>query len=62
VIATEDLPCWKCQTPQGADVRHFIGQGELDDTQRSPNGLPFGCCRIRSMPIVAATDASGLPR
>jgi len=51
--AIADLPCWKCQAPQAADVRHLLGQcGELEDMQRSPtSGLPIGCCRIRSSPI-----------
>jgi hypothetical protein len=59
-IAVEDLPCWKCQTPQGAAVRHFIGQaGELDETQRSPaSGLPLACCRVRSMPLVGPESPS----
>jgi hypothetical protein len=53
-IAIEDLPCLRCPSPQGADVRHCIGQfGGLEEAQCSPTtGLPIGCCRIRSVPLV----------
>jgi hypothetical protein len=52
----EDLPCWHCKTPQGADVRHRIGQGGLDDGQRSPISGLIGCCRIRSVPLEQHPD------
>ena len=39
------LPCLTCKHPIGADVRHQIAQGGLNITQRSPGGLPLGCCR-----------------
>jgi hypothetical protein len=50
----EDLPCWRCEDLRGADLRHALAQagGVVDERQCSPvSGLPFGCCRIRSMPI-----------
>ena len=45
----EDLPCWQCQDPRGADLRHALGQsgGIIDEVQCSPvSRLPLGCCRI----------------
>jgi hypothetical protein len=47
----EDLPCWRCTDPRGADLRYALAQagGVIDEQQCSPSsGLPFGCCRIRS--------------
>jgi len=56
----EELPCWTCSRPQAADIRHQLAQtGALDEAQRSPaTGLPIGCCRIRSMVIVASDDVN----
>jgi hypothetical protein len=55
VRRVESLPCWQCTDPRGADLRHALAQsGEfVDERQCSPaSGLPFGCCRIRSMAIM----------
>jgi hypothetical protein len=54
----EELLCWTCSQPQGAEVRHPLAQtGELSEAQRSPaTGLPLSCCRIRSMAIVSSND------
>jgi hypothetical protein len=34
----EDLPCWQCQDPRGADLRHELAQagGIVDENQCSP--------------------------
>jgi hypothetical protein len=51
------LPCWQCQHPRAREVRHLLGQaGLLDDTQRSPAGLPLNCCRIRLVGMVPQTE------
>jgi hypothetical protein len=50
----QDLPCWGCSDPRGADLRFALAQsgGAVDEKQCSPaSGLPWGCCRIQSMPI-----------
>jgi hypothetical protein len=55
VRTIEDLPCWRCEDPRGADLRHALAQtgGVIDERQCSPvSGLPFGCCRIQSSPIM----------
>jgi hypothetical protein len=52
----EDLPCWQCTDPRGADLRHALAQtgGIVDEKQCSPvSRLPFGCCRISSTPITS---------
>jgi hypothetical protein len=54
--------CLRCQSPQGADIRHALAQtGEetLDDKQLSPTGRPLGCCRIR--PVGAIDREQGVP-
>jgi hypothetical protein len=55
----EDLPCWRCTDPRGADLRHMLAQagGVIDENQCSPySRLPLGCCRIRSTPIMLEKD------
>jgi hypothetical protein len=55
----EDLPCWQCTDPCGADLRHALAQtgGVIDEKQCSPySRLPFGCCRISSTPISVQRD------
>ena len=55
VREVEDLPCWRCQDPRGADIRHALAQtgGIVDERQCSPvSRLALGCCRIRSTPIM----------
>jgi hypothetical protein len=55
----EDLPCWRCQDPRGADLRHALTQsgGVVDEQQCSPTSrLPLGCCRIWSTPISLKRD------
>jgi hypothetical protein len=52
----QDLPCLQCTDSRGADLRHALAQtgGVVDEKQCSPvSGLPFGCCRIRSTPIMS---------
>jgi hypothetical protein len=51
----EDLPCWRCTDPRGADLRHALAQtgGIIDEAQCSPiSRLPLGCCRITTTAIV----------
>jgi hypothetical protein len=51
-----DLPCLKCADPRGEDLRHALAQagGVIDERQVSPtSGLPLGCCKITSTPIVS---------
>jgi hypothetical protein len=51
VRTVEDLPCWRCTDPRGADLRYALAQsgGVIDEQQCSPySRLPYGCCRIRS--------------
>jgi hypothetical protein len=55
----EDLPCWKCENPAGADLRRSLAQvgGIVDEAQCSPyTGLPIGCCRIRSAVVMQQAD------
>jgi hypothetical protein len=50
----EDLPCWRCTDPRGADLRHALAQsgGVIDENQCSPvSHLPLGCCKIVSTAI-----------
>ena len=57
----EDLPCWRCQDPRGEDLRHALAQtgGVVNEAQCSPTtGLPIGCCRIRSTPIILDSPAA----
>src|SRR5262249_41296010 len=44
------LPCWGCIEPQD-DVRAWLANCSDDDraNQRSPSGLPLGCCRIKTV-------------
>jgi hypothetical protein len=52
----ESLPCYRCQDPRGADLRHALAQsgGVIDENQVSPySRLPLGCCKIRSTPILS---------
>jgi hypothetical protein len=59
VRTIEDLPCWRCTDPRGADLRHALAQagGVVDERQVSPvSGLPLGYCRIRSTPIHLQQD------
>jgi hypothetical protein len=54
VRTIEDLSCWPCTDPRGADLCHALAQagGIIDENQCSPySRLPLGCCRIRSAPI-----------
>jgi hypothetical protein len=63
MIAVEDWPCWSCLHERGVEIRAWLAQtGELpNEAQRSPTtGLPIGCCRIRSVPIVSPSDATGM--
>jgi len=56
VRSIEDLPCWRCTDPRGADLRHALAQtgGVVDEKQCSPSsGLQLGCCRIRSTLIMS---------
>jgi hypothetical protein len=56
VRTIEDLPCWRCDDPRCADLRYALAQagGIIDENQCSPiSRLPFGCCRIRSVPIMS---------
>jgi hypothetical protein len=59
----ESWPCWSCLDERGEMLRHALAQGafDLDDEAKcSPHsGLPLGCCRIRSTPIVATGDRLG---
>jgi hypothetical protein len=51
VRTVEDLPCWRCTDPRGADLRHALAQsgGIIDENQCAPiSRLPLGCCRIQS--------------
>ncbi|OLB76390.1 MAG: hypothetical protein AUI16_08885 [Alphaproteobacteria bacterium 13_2_20CM_2_64_7] len=55
VRTIEDLPCWRCEDPRGEDLRFALRQagGVIDENQCSPySRLPFGCCKIRSTPIM----------
>jgi|SRR6516165_8776986 hypothetical protein len=42
----EGLPCWQCESPQAADVRHWLGSNQNAAVARSAGGLPLNCCRI----------------
>jgi hypothetical protein len=47
-----ELPCWSCDRPQAADVRHQLrSNADADAGQASPAGLPMGCCRVRTFSI-----------
>jgi hypothetical protein len=51
-----DLPYLHCTDPRGEDLRQALAQsgGAIDENQCSPySRLPFGCCRIRSTPIMS---------
>jgi len=47
----DSLPCWHCQHPSAADVRHYLGNNS-GSYQRSPSGWPILCCRV-SAPVAA---------
>jgi hypothetical protein len=49
----EQLPCLTCRHPKAIEVRHLWGLGALDGENRSPNGLPVNCCRVK---IVGVTQ------
>jgi hypothetical protein len=59
----EAWPCWSCLDDRGADLRHALAQGAFDldnEAKCSPiSGLPIGCCKIRSAPIVTTGDRLG---
>jgi hypothetical protein len=44
----EDLPCARCTDPRSADVRRWLdgNDGQVNEQQVSPSGLPLICCRI----------------
>jgi hypothetical protein len=57
-LKIEDLPCWQCTDPRGADLRFALAQagGIIDEKQCSPySKLPLGCCRISSTPIIGGS-------
>jgi hypothetical protein len=53
----EDLPCLRCPTPRGEDIRHRLEQGDALATSPT-TGLPLDCCRIQSTPIVHAASTT----
>jgi hypothetical protein len=59
----ESWPCWGCLDPRGAELRHALAQGTLDlddESHCSPfSGLPLGCCRIKSAPVITTDDRLG---
>jgi hypothetical protein len=55
-IGDATLPCWQCESPQAAGVRHWLGSNQDPTVARSAGGLPLACCRIETFqprPIVS---------
>jgi hypothetical protein len=42
---TSNVPCWACQAPPAADIRHALSNHGRSIAW-SPGGLPQNCCRI----------------
>jgi hypothetical protein len=40
-----EVPCWTCQRPQAADVRHQLSSSSAMPAL-SPSGFPLMCCRV----------------
>jgi hypothetical protein len=59
----ETWPCWSCLDPRGVELRHMLAQGGFDldnEAKNSPfSGLPIGCCKITSAPIITTGDHLG---
>jgi hypothetical protein len=63
VREVEDLPCWRCQDPRGADIRHALAQtgGIVDERQGSPvSRLPLGegLTRMREGTVLYRSDVT----
>jgi hypothetical protein len=49
-----ELECAKCASPQAADVMHLARMAtELSELALSPGGHPLGCCRVRTLAVMA---------
>src|SRR5262249_6402012 len=47
--ANDGLPCWTCTSATAADVRNQLWSSAASGINRSPSGLPLGCCRIQAV-------------
>jgi hypothetical protein len=60
-IDRTQFPCWTCSAEQAQDVRAWLNAcSDVNvENQRSPlSGWPLGCCRVKQVGVVRASDTT----